>query len=72
MGFGMKKVHMNRLGLKQSFHTLNRLGLKASNVAMAAAPVAALAGPEGVAVGSVLEAGGMVGKAIFGLGRSLE
>lgn len=72
MSIGVKKPASNRIGLKKMAHTINRIGLKASNIALAAAPVAALTGPEGVAAGSVLEAGGLAGKAIFSLGKSLE
>lgn len=72
MSIGVKKPASNRIGLKKMAHTINRIGLKASNVAMMAAPVALLAGPEGVAAASALEAGGAAGKAIFGLSRSLE
>ena len=39
------------------------------NAAMAAAPVAALAGFEPVA--ATLEAGGLAGKAVFGLGNKI-
>jgi hypothetical protein len=49
MGFGQKKPHSNRIGLKKMAHTSMRLGLKASDIAMAAAPVAALAGFEPIA-----------------------
>jgi hypothetical protein len=69
MGFGQKKPHSNRIGLKKMAHTSMRLGLKASDIAMAAAPVAALAGFEPVA--ATLEAGGIAGKAIFGLGNKI-
>jgi len=48
-----------------------RLGLKASDVAMAAGGVLALAGPETLPVVSALEAGGAAGKAVFGLGNKL-
>lgn len=72
MRFGIKKGNFNRLGLKKQFHTMNRLGIKASNVAMMAGGVAALAGPEALPVASVLEAAGGAGKALFGLGKSLE
>jgi hypothetical protein len=68
MGFGRKKPMMNRLGLKKSAHTFMRMGLKASDIAMAAAPVALLGGLEMAPVASALEAGGAAGKAIFGLG----
>jgi hypothetical protein len=67
MRIGLKKPHMNRIGLKKIAHTTSRLGLKASDIAMAAAPVVALAGPEAVPLASALEAGGAVGKAVFGL-----
>ena len=50
-------------------HTGMRLGIKASDIAMAAAPVAALAGLEPVA--AALEAGGAAGKAVFGLGTKI-
>jgi len=69
MGFGQKKPHSNRIGLKKMAHTSMRLGLKASDIAMAAAPVAALAGFEPVA--ATLEAGGAAGKAVFGLGNKI-
>jgi hypothetical protein len=69
MRLGIKKPHMNRLGLKKSAHTLMRLGLKASDIALAAAPVAALAGAEPIA--ATLEAGGAAGKAVFGLGSKV-
>ena len=67
MRIGLKKPHMNRLGLKKIAHTSSRLGLKASDIAMAMAPVVAMAGPEAVPVASALEAGGAAGKAVFGL-----
>jgi len=47
---------------------VNRLGLKASNLAMSAGAVVALAGPEALPVASALEVAGGAGKAIFGLG----
>jgi hypothetical protein len=71
MGLGHKKPHSNRIGLKKMAHTSMRLGLKASDVALAAAPVAALLGPEAVPVAAALEAGGGVGKAVFGLGSKI-
>jgi len=67
MRLGLKKPHTNRLGLKKIAHTGVRLGLKASDIALAAAPVLALAGPEAVPVASALEAGGGAAKAVFGL-----
>ena len=69
MGFGQKKPHSNRIGLKKMSHTMMRLGLKASDIALSAAPVAALAGFEPVA--ATLEAGGAAGKAVFGLGNKI-
>ena len=69
--FGIKKPASPRLGLKKSAHHIMRLGLKASDVAMATAPVALLGGPEMAPVVSALEAGGAAGKAIFGLGNKL-
>jgi hypothetical protein len=67
MRLGLKKPHTNRLGLKKIAHTGVRLGLKASDIALATAPVLALAGPEAVPVASALEAGGGTAKAVFGL-----
>ena len=67
MRLGLKKPHSNRLGLKKIAHTGVRLGLKASDIALATAPVLALAGPEAVPVASALEAGGGAAKAVFGL-----
>ena len=69
--FGMKKPASDRLGLKKQAHHIMRLGLKASDIAMATAPVALLAGPEMAPVASALEAGGAAGKAVFGLGNKL-
>ena len=69
--FGKKKPESPRLGLKKSAHHIMRLGLKASDVAMATAPVALLGGPEMAPVVSALEAGGAAGKAVFGLGSKL-
>jgi hypothetical protein len=71
MRIGLKKPHMNRLGLKKMAHTSMRLGLKASDIAMAAAPVVAFGGPEAVPVAAALEAGGAVGKKVFGLGSKI-
>lgn len=71
MRIGLKKTHMNRLGLKKMAHTSMRLGLKASDIAMAAAPVVAFGGPEAVPVAAALEAGGAVGKKVFGLGSKI-
>ena len=69
--FGMKKPASPRLGLKKSAHHIMRLGLKASDIAMATAPVTLLGGPEMVPVASALEAAGGAGKAVFGLGSKL-
>ena len=71
MGLGHKKPHSNRIGLKKMAHTGVRLGLKASDVALAAAPAVALLGPEAVPVAAALEAGGGAGKAVFGLGSKI-
>jgi len=69
MGLGHKKPHTNRIGLKKIAHTGVRLGLKASDIALASAPVIALAGAEPVA--AALEAGGGAGKAVFGLANKI-
>ena len=69
--FGIKKPASPRLGLKKQAHHIMRLGLKASDIAMATAPVALLAGPEMAPVASALEAGGAAGKAVLGLGNKL-
>ena len=69
--FGMKKPESPRIGLKKQAHHMMRLGLKASDVAMAAGSVLALAGPETLPVVSALKAGGAAGKAVFGLGSKL-
>jgi len=71
MRIGLKKPHMNRLGLKKAAHTSMRLGLKASDIVMAAAPVIALAGPEAIPLASALEVGGSIGKKVFGLGTKI-
>jgi len=62
MRLGLKKPHMNRLGLKKSAHTIMRFGLKASDIALAAAPVALLGGPEMAPLASALEVAGGAGK----------
>ena len=69
--FGIKKPESPRIGLKKQAHHMMRLGLKASDIAMAAGSVLALAGPETLPVVSALEAGGAAGKAVFGLGSKL-
>jgi len=69
--FGMKKPESPRLGLKKQTHHFMRLGLKASDIALAAGGALAFAGPETLPVVSALEAGGSAGKAVFGLGSKL-
>ena len=71
MRLGIKKTHMNRLGLKKQAHTMMRLGLKESDIAIASAPVALLGGPEMAPIVSALEVGGQAGKAVFGLGSKV-
>lgn len=71
MGLGHKKPHTNRIGLKKIAHTGVRIGLKASDIALASAPVVALAGAEAVPVAAALEAGGSAGKAVFGLANKI-
>jgi hypothetical protein len=71
MGFGHKKPHMNRIGLKKMAHTMARFGLKASDIAMAAAPVVAFGGPETAPLVGALELGGAVGKKVFGLASKI-
>jgi hypothetical protein len=71
MSFGRKKPESNRIGLKKMAHTMSRIGLKASDIAMAAAPVALLGGPELAPVASALELGGAVGKKVFGLASKI-
>jgi len=71
MGLGHKKPHTNRIGLKKIAHTGVRLGLKASDIALASAPIVAFAGPEAVPVAAALEAGGGAGKAVFGLANKI-
>lgn len=71
MGLGHKKPHTNRIGLKKIAHTGVRIGLKASDIALASAPVVALAGVEAVPVAAALEAGGSAGKAVFGLANKI-
>lgn len=71
MGLGHKKPASNRIGLKKMAHTMSRIGLKASDIAMASAPVVAMAGPEALPLASALEAGGATGKAVFGLSSKI-
>lgn len=71
MALGQKKPASNRIGLKKLANTVSRIGLKASNIAMAAAPVVALSGPESLPLASALEAGGAIGKSVFGLTSQL-
>ena len=69
--FGIKKPESPRLGLKKQAHHIMRLGLKASDIAMAAGGALALAGPETLPVASALEVAGGAGKAVFGLGSKV-
>jgi hypothetical protein len=69
MAFGHKKPHMNRIGLKKVVHRVTGIGLKASDIALGAAPVAAMAGLEPAA--AALEAGGAAGKAVFSLASKI-
>jgi hypothetical protein len=71
MGFGHKKPHMNRIGLKKMAHTMARFGLKASDIAIAAGPVVAFGGPETAPLVGALELGGAVGKKVFGLASKI-
>lgn len=71
MGLGQKKPHSNRIGLKKMAHTMARLGVKASDIAAAAAPVVAFAGPEAAPIAGALEIGGQVGKKVFGLASKI-
>ena len=69
MAIGHKKPHMNRIGLKKVAHRVTGIGLKASDIALAAAPVAAMFGAEPAA--AALEAGGAAGKAVFSLASKI-
>lgn len=69
MAVGHKKPLLNRIGLKKVAHRATHIGLKASDIALAAAPVVAMAGAEPAA--AALEAGGGAGKAIFGLASKI-
>jgi len=71
MAVGHKKPHMNRIGLKKVAHRVTNVGLKASDIALAAAPVVAMAGPEALPVSAALEAGGAAGKAVFSLASKI-
>lgn len=71
MGLGHKKPHTNRIGLKKMAHTMARLGVKASDIAMAAAPVVAFGGPEAAPIAGALEVGGAIGKKVFGLASKM-
>ncbi len=61
MKFGVKKIFSkkNMIGLKKGLRTAGKIGVKAGQIAMAVAPAVALTGPQGVAVASGLEVGGM-------------
>ena len=69
MAVGHKKPHMNRIGLKKIAHRVTGIGLKASDIALGAAPVVAMAGAEPAA--AALEAGGAAGKAVFSLASKI-
>ena len=71
MALGQKKPHTNRIGLKKMAHTMGRLGIKASDIAMTAGAVVALAGPEAIPLAASLEAGGAVGKKVFSLANKI-
>jgi len=61
MKFAVKKIFSkkNMLGVKKGLRTAGKIGVKAGQIAMAVAPAVALTGPQGVAVASGLEVGGM-------------
>ena len=70
MKFAVKKVFSkkNMIGLKKGLNTAGKIGVKAGQVAMAIAPAVALTGPQGAAIASGLEVGGM---AAVGAGQVL-
>jgi len=61
MKFGVKKIFSkkNMIGVKKGLRTAGKIGVKAGQIAMAVAPAVALTGPQGAAVASGLEVGGM-------------
>jgi len=61
MKFAVKKIFSkkNMLGVKKGLRTAGKIGVKAGQIAMAVAPAVALTGPQGAAVASGLEVGGM-------------
>lgn len=61
MKFGVKKIFSkkNMIGVKKGLRTAGKIGVKAGQIAMAVAPAVALTGPQGVAIASGLEVGGM-------------
>jgi len=61
MKFGVKKLFSkkNMIGVKKGLRTAGKIGVKAGQIAMAVAPAVALTGPQGVAIASGLEVGGM-------------
>ena len=69
MAIGHKKPLLNRIGIKKIAHRATNIGLKASDIALAAAPVAAMVGAEPAA--AALEAGGAAGKAVFSLASKI-
>ena len=70
MKFAVKKVFSkkNMIGLKKGLNTAGKIGVKVGQVAMAVAPAVALTGPQGAAIASGLEVGGM---AAVGAGQVL-
>ena len=66
---GLKQRSPPRFGVKTMAHDFTRFGLKSSDLALALAPVTALSGFEPVA--ATLEAGGLAGKAVFGLANKV-
>jgi hypothetical protein len=61
MKFAVKKIFSkkNMLGVKKGLRTAGKIGVKAGQIAMAVAPAVALTGPQGAAIASGLEVGGM-------------
>lgn len=61
MKFGVKKIFSkkNMIGVKKGLRTAGKIGVKAGQIAMAVAPAVALTGPQGAAIASGLEVGGM-------------
>ena len=70
MKFAVKKLFskQNMIGVKKGLRTAGKIGVKVGQVAMAVAPAVALTGPQGAAIASGLEVGGM---AAVGAGQVL-